>query len=533
MKRLILILTLLSWQNVAMATVTLSIDPTTASLGETLHLTLTLDDAQTRALPDLTPLEQDFTVIGTQHSVSYTVINGTSHAANQWIILLNPKRSGTIPIPAIQIGQQASTPSQIKISANQQQENSSEPHGTLLKATVDQPNPFINQQVIYTVKLYTNQRMLEAEYQPPTIEDALLIPLGEGRRYHTTLNHREYAVDEQQYAIFPQKSGELTLVPPALNALVYDGIPKRVQLKAKPIKLTVKPSTASHWLPAKQVILSQKFDLPTTTLNQGDTLVRSINLRAVGFPAQLLPSIPVKNSAQFHVYPEKPTTENTLVQQELVGTSTMNVTYVLNQAGQITLPAITLNWFNTQTGKQETATLPERTLTITANATPTQTPSHKASTPIKRQESSNPTNQNAWWVAGGLALAWAITLVLWWSYPRHRRPSGRRNRGILQDLHFACKANDPIQAKAAVLNWATTQIPTMTFLNLTEIIKHLSDNPALKTQLQLLSQALYSPQSQKTWHGEALWRCIKAYRPLSLAKKKKDAELVSLNPAGL
>ena len=360
MKRLILILTLLSWHNVLMATVTLSIDPPTAALGETLHLTLTLDDAQTRSLPDLTPLEQDFTVLGTQHSVSYTVINGTSHSVNQWIVLLNPKRSGIIPIPAIQIGQQSSTPSQIKISANQQQDNISGSQGTILKATIDQPNPFINQQVIYTVKLYTNQRMLEAEYQPPTIEDALLIPLGEGRRYHTTLNNREYAVDEQQYAIFPQKSGELTLAPPALNALVYDGIPKRVQLKAKPIKLTVKPSTTNHWLPAKQVILSQKYDLPTTTLNQGDTLVRSINLRAVGVPAQLLPSIPVKNSQQFHVYPEKPTTENTLVQQELVGTSTMNVTYVLNQAGRITLPAIQLNWFNTQTGKQETATLPAR-----------------------------------------------------------------------------------------------------------------------------------------------------------------------------
>ena len=208
----------------------------------------------------------------------------------------------------------------------------------------------------------------------------------------------------------------------------------------------------------------------------------------------------------------------------------MNIPYVLNQAGQITLPAIKLNWFNTQTGKQETATLPEHTLTIASNASAIQTPSHNTSTPIKQQAPSHSSNQNAWWVAFGLALAWVVTIILWWFYPRHRRPLRKNQQNTRKDLHFACKANDPIQAQAAVLAWAATQMPHMTFLNLTEVIKHLSYNPALKTQLQLLSKALYSAQSQQTWNGEALWRCIKTYRPAPMEKQEKGSQLVELNP---
>ena len=531
MKRFILILSLLFWHTLSIATVAMNVNPSSAQLGDTLHLTLTLDDAQSRALPDLTPLGRDFTLLGTQHSLSYTVINGTTHSVNQWIILLVAKKAGVLTIPALQIGQQFSEPSQVRITTQDHQKIASESQGVLLSGEVSQNNPFINEQVIYTVKLYSSQRLLEAEYQPPQIKDALLIPLGEGRRYHSTLNDREYAVDEQQYAIFPQKSGELSLSPPTLNALVYDAIPRRIQLKAKPVKLTVKPSTHPHWLPAKQVTLTQRFDVSTSKLPKGDTVVRTITLEAVGVPAQLLPTIDIKSGKQFRVYPEKPTAQNTLRQQELVGTSSMNVTYVLNQAGRITLPPIKLAWFNTKTGQPETATLPERTLTVTTNAaTPSPKQTKMVPQPLKQTRQTHPL---AWWIAGALAFAWLVTLMLWWIYHRHQRPTGRRDRTLLHDIKMACKINDPIQVQAALLTWATAQWPTRSFLNLNDVIKQVSDDLTLKKQLQLLSHALYSQQNQKTWHGDRLWRSIMSYRPAPSAKKNKDHGLAPINPAKL
>ena len=531
MKRLFLIFILLFWYSFAAAKVTMTITPSKAQLGDTLQLTLTLDNYKSQALPDLTPLEHDFTIVGTQHSLSYSVINGTTHSINQWIILLLAKKQGVLTIPALSIGGESSAPDQVVIKAHHYEKENEENNDVLLRGEISQNNPFINEEIIYTVKLYSSQRLLEVEYQPPEIEDALLIPLGEGRRYHSTINDREYAVDEQKYAIFPQKSGELSLSPPSLNALVYDVVPRRIQRQAKPVKLTVKPNTQAHWLPARQVTLTQHYDIPTTALTTGDTVVRSITLEAVGVPAQLLPTIRIKNSKQYQAYSEKPNAQNTLRQEELVGTSTMKVTYVLNQAGPVTLPSVELAWFNTQTRKQETAILPERTFTVApkkALTTPTKT-TRKQTTVQPRITASSPSHAIAWWIAGIFAGAWVMTLILWWVYHRSPRVMSISNRSLLRSIKVACVANDPIQAQAALLAWAATQWPTLSFLNLNDIIKCITDNIALKKQLQLLSHALYSQQHQHIWHGEALWRSIKSYRQKKTARRK-STELAPMYP---
>ena len=48
------------------------------------------------------------------------------------------------------------------------------------------------------------------------------VPFGGERRYQVNKNGRTYAVEEQQFALFPQKSGDLKIKPPVFNALVYD-----------------------------------------------------------------------------------------------------------------------------------------------------------------------------------------------------------------------------------------------------------------------------------------------------------------------
>lgn len=515
MNRFFLII-LLFWHVVATATVTMSIAPSTAQLGDTVELTLTLDNTHSKTLPDITPLEENFTIVGTQHNQSYSVINGVTHATNQWIIVLMPKKTGLLTIPPLHVGTQSSNPSQILIKSPQAAATNNENKDIIFRGTISKNNPFINEQVVYTVKLYSTLRLLEVEYQPPEIEDALLIPLGEGRRYHETIHGREYAVDEQQYAIFPQKSGPLQLIPPSLKALIYDEIPTRIQKQAKPIQLTVKARTEKHWLPAKQVTLTERYDIPTHPLKTGDTITRSITLEAVGVPAQLLPTIHIKNSPQYQAYPEKPTTSNTLRQQELVGTSAMTIVYVLNKAGTVTLAPIQLTWFNTQTEQQETSILPKRQLTVHAKQTTIQTP--KQAKPVKAIPTvSPPSASTAWWIATMFGCGGLITLVGLWLYRNKQQLPATNNQARRQAIQLACNNNNPAQAQTALLQWASHQWPTVTILNLNDIIKLITNNPSLQQQIQHLSQALYSQQPQQIWHGKPLWQSIKSYKP----KKRK------------
>jgi len=551
MKRHIFIMIFLCWHTIALATITMQIDPATAHPGETLRLTLTeSDDPQFHGVPDLAPLKKEFTVVGTEHSMFYTANNGIAKSENQWVVLLIPKKSGLLPIPAIKMGQQYSQAGQVNVTTranspidDHQAESLQAHHAVTLQTEVDQKKPFINQQIIYTVKLSTSQPLLEAQYQPPSVENALLIPLDNGRRYQTTIDNQEYSIDEQKYAIYPQKSGELHITPPSLTAVVYDTIPERIHVEGNIIQLMVKPvlkeNTNKPWLPAKQVTLSEQYDSSKPILTLGSTLVRRITLRAMSLPAELLPALTFADSKQYSVYPEKPDTRNVLRQQELIGTSAITVTYILNHSGHITLPSINVPWFNIQTGQDEMTTLPSRDITVTgkADANPTPPPNALDQPPNTNTEAKlsnlpapdNQSNSLVWWIAAGFALAWIITLVLWWTYRNRPVRPNPNMRSTLTHLRTACATNHPEQAHAALLSWGHQQWPNAALLNLSELSKLVHDI-ALQQQITLLSQALYAQNGVSAWRGDALWHAIESYRPTKSTQKTTHNPLPPINP---
>ena len=407
-----------------------------------------------------------------------------------------------------------------------------EDDAVMLHTDVSQSAPFINEQVIYTVKLYSRKPLMNAAYQPPHVEDALLIPLGDGRRYQTTMNGMEYAVDEQQYAIYSQKSGKVEIIPPAFNAVVYGAVPRRIHISGPATSLNIKPIPAKNanqqWLPAKRIILTEVYNPALANAAKGDAVVRTITLQAEGMPAELLPMLEFTDNEQFSVYPEKSETENTLRQQELIGISTIKVTYVLTQSGQMTIPSIKLPWFNTITGSQDIATLPARQITVTGAPTAAPEQPHQTITtpqPVK----TAPNNQQAWWVAAAFAMVWLMTLVLWWWF-RHRRFETKHTvRSALTRLRTTCATNNPVETHLALLNWGSMQWPEATLFNLSQL-NNLIHDIALKQQINLLSQALYSQKRQSTWRGDELWRAVKGYRPLKSSNESKRNDLPPINP---
>lgn len=541
--KLVLICLLFSWYNIAWATLTAQIDPTTIQLGETFRLTLTSTDGQTSGVPDLTPLQRDFTIRSTERSTSYTMINGQARSMNQWGIILMPKHAGILLIPAIHWGAQASPSTQITVTENS--EKSSLPSenalhaATLFSAKTKQQDVYVNQQIIYTVKLLNRQHLMDAEYHPPHIENALLVPLGEGIHSQTVLNGYTYEVDEQRYAIFPQKSGELTITPPSFSALAYGNESKRIHLLAKPVKLMVKPAQVSknsqmdQWLPAQQVTLSEHYDNEALSFNEGDTFVRSITLKAIGLPAQLLPRLTFSHTDQFSVYPDKQTTDNQITQQTVIGIANVNVTYLLNKNGNVTIPPVQITWFNTLTKQNEHATLPARTILVKAKTvTPAipvikKTVASKSSVDVSKHRVIS--NNYITWLAVGLGCAWIFTLALWWFKPRAIRFSRNKNT-ILHALRDACMRNDRGDARMGVLRWAAVQWPHTGVLNLNDLMRLVHD-PELKKQLHLLSLALYSQNNKIIWQGDALWRSVESYKPLKSKKSTVKNVLPPINPA--
>lgn len=548
MKQWILSLIFILWASIAQAQINAQLSATEVGLGQTFRFILTQDESQNPGLPNLTPLQKDFVILGTERSVSYTIINGQARSLSQWSILLEPKRTGKLSIPAIQIDGQSSkalsinvvdSPSTSKPAKPSAQQKDETP--VRLITEVNNKEPYVNQEIIYTVKLITSQRLLDAEYQGPQVEDALIVPLGNAKRYQKIANNRAYSIEEQRYAIFPQKSGSLKIQSPVFQALVYDVVPQRVRAKDKTMDLNIKPMPSDfkgrYWLPAKEVSLTQEYDNPGLTFNQGDTLVRTISINSVGAPAQLLPKLQFKSSDQFKTYPEKPRERNVFRNQQLVGTATIKVTYLFSQAGEVTLPELQLPWFNTTTGQQEVAKLPPQTFKIKAasNASPstsnnqnltTKTPAnHEPLTP----ETNSPLFSTPWVFAGIFALAWLLTILLWLGQNKKKNGHYKAKREAYTALQQACQDNNPSKARDALLAWARLKWPEAQLLNLAELGKFIR-NRQLKNQISKLSQTLYGKDKNPRWQGKDLWACILSLKKMKQSKPTKANVLPPINP---
>lgn len=529
------------------AGLTMQVDVFKVTLGESFRATLTLDGTSASGTPDLTPLQKDFSIVGTEHSTNYSIINGQTSTTSQWTLLLMPKRAGMLTVPSIQLGKEKTQALQIEVAQSNTPTSTNDvmeqQKDIMLLADASKLDPYVNEQVLYTVKLYNSKRLLDAAYQAPSVEDALLIPLGDTRQYQTSENGQIYNVEEQRYAIFPQKSGELKIVSPQFNALIYRAVPEQIKVTAPATTLKVKPAPADFkgnaWAPAKQVILSDEYDKGGASVNEGSTLVRTITLQATGLPAQLLPAMPVEKGDGFSVYSDKPVENNKFNQGELTGTRTIRVTYLFNKAGKVVIPEQQLHWFNTVTQKEEIASIPERTMLVFANATSgntvekpaTPAPESKvaiepAQTPISSPPAQQISDSVAWWLAGGFGLAWFVTLILWWRRPKLRSKGGKKRS--LKQLQEACTSNQPELARTALLSWASQQWPDAPLSNLADITA-LAHDGELSKHINELSKALYQ-SSPQPWRGENLWRCIMAYKKMSPENHKKDTPLPPINP---
>jgi hypothetical protein len=213
---------------------------------------------------------------------------------------------------------------------------------------------------------------------------------------------------------------------------------------------------------------------------------------------------------------------------------------------------VEIKWWNSQTGREETARLPEVRMDVTGGVVP-QTPptSHPANTPAKTPAVASPQNAstpaplkviagdkglsgiNLWLAAGNLVLLvlWIITLVFLWrgrkQAPATNEPGERLARKAEVDmkkawlaLHEAAKAGNAVATKAALLSLAEGFWPDHAPRSLEAMAERVGS--PLAEELLNLSRHLYADDSV-TWDGAAIESGLKALRPDQVNRPDTDA----------
>ena len=615
-------------QAVAAATLEARLDRQVVRAGETLRLTLRYGGDAVPARPDLRPLTDDFEILGTEQSQNVTVVNGRVEQTRELDIILSPLHGGTLTIPALEAGDLATAPLTLTVldagatipgaGADDAATAGARPHGAapdvFVQATADQTSPFVQGEVGYMVRVYDGVGIREGALTEPAAEGVRVEPRGDTRTFEQVVNGRPYIVHERSYALFPQTSGEVTVPPVVLQARVQEARRGRgaafddafgddvfaemfaqmraggfagslidrmmspgreLRVRSNPVTLSVQgrpADAASGWfLPARAVELAQSWEPAAPAFRVGETVRRTVTLRADGASAQQLPKLEVAAVDGVKQYPGQ-SEQRTVPGADGVAAELVQTFDLLPaRAGTFTLPEVAVQWWDVEAKVQRTASLPAQTIEVLA--APGGAPAQAASAALARpaaddtataarsaghaaaptsasdataQASAPPAAGTAdttaaapggtWIIAGGTLLLALLGAALWWAARRARTTSGAPApdasrtaprvpaRALVDALHQACTANDARAVRDALLAWGRatwSDAPPANPAQLAARLGHSSFARAVKA----LDDSLYAP-STAPFDGAALWREFESARRAAGGTRDGSAEIL-------
>lgn len=524
------------------AEVSTQVDRNPVPVNESFHV-IYETEGTVKQQPDFTPLEKDFEIRGNSRSSQINIVNGQYNATTRWTLELMAHRSGAATLPALRFGDATSQPVTISIVDAPAADGSSGSEDIFLEVEATPRDPYVQAQVLYTIRLYRAVSTRNASLsEPRSLSGQVVVKkLGEDLSFEKVRNGRRYRVVERKYALFPQQSGALSVSPVIFEGEVGGGArfsfdpfargARVVRHRSEAVDLEVRPIPAAfsgeHWLPARGLELEAAWPSDPPELTAGEPVTRTLAVIADGLTAGQLPEVAGAAPPRFKQYPDKPELLDDTDPQGIVGTRRERIAMIPTRQGLQTLPGITLPWWNTETDREEQAHLAPRTVTVAPGnpIPPTADPSTSgiddlakmsAVTAIEPQTHGNPVTGSAqsttqWgWMLSSLilGLAWLATLLLWWRSRRDKteKSGGRHSstgvRAARRRLHKACMSGDPDAAAAALRDWSVTQLPDTPPISLQELGTRAGGD--LRTQVTALQAALYAPQPQP-WDGKALW----------------------------
>ena len=506
-----------------------SVDRDQLSSGETVELTLQSSDVTLFGKPDLTPLDALFEVRGTRQVNQLNSLSDDNKGTTRWMITLQPRQTGTVIIPSLQVGDYHSQPITLTVTQSVVSDNELAP--VFIEASLDQPSVYVQAQALLTLRIYHSVALYDdSSLTSLHLDDAIVEQLGESRTYEKLINGVRHGVIERRYGIYPQRSGELIIPAQTFSATQVDSQQatapaplgpkpgKMVHVTSAEIPLTVLPKPESYpsnapWLPARSLSLSETWNPEPDHTMVGDSLTRTLTLKAEGLSSAQLPPLPATDVNGLRRYPDLPQLSNQVTENGLIGSREEREALVPTRVGQIELPAVEVVWWNTHEDHLERTYLPARTLLAAAN------PNQAVDTPVSGTPTALNEESSLWfWQLSTLLLACTTlaSLALWWRarwQPAILRAAqtGPSPRTLLDDLKRASLANDPQATRQALDAWARQQPETLA--DMAARFVPLSD------ALDGLNGALYSETGQY-WQGEELWKAI---RSIPATEREQDA----------
>jgi hypothetical protein len=486
---------------------------------------------------DTTALEPDFEVLDTSSRVSRLQRDNRSLHHMEWRALLLPRRSGLLSIPALRYGERQSEPLWLSV----------DPVPAELQALQDvfveieaiPQNPYPGQQTRIVTRLYYNLPLQDAVLREPESAQGMAYRSTRDARYEVIRDGETYSVLERSILLAPREAGEWQIQPASFRGSVaapppgepygLTGATRYLYRAGNPLKLQVRELPAGmdavHWLPARQLEMKLQWEQRHEPLTAGASLGLSIDLQATGLAGESLPAdLLSRESGQYRIYADQ-AKRSTRVEgppgdEVLMGRLQQRYAIVFEQAGEITLPALALAWWDTGQDRARVARVESTTLTISAPA---------VSVDPQRGVAAAATGaQPLRWLA--LALAGLVVFGLAWIARRQDNgvlawlERARRGRYSRLRVERACAANDAVAARRGLIDWGRAYWQDQRINSLRQIAAR-SGLQSWVDELARLDAAVFAAE-RSAWQGQGLRRLLQQQRRSDAARKRKRLQVL-------
>ncbi len=443
------------------AQITATLDRKTVRVEETLTLTLK-SNKPVAFTPDLSQFSEKIQVLSQMQFSNKRNIQGKRTYESGWKIQLMALEPGIVTIPSIELGSESTKPIQLTIlPSSNANKDALKPF--YLETEFEQENPFIQQQNILTIKVFSNADIENAQIEPPTIDNTLVRSMGPVTEYVTRLQGTLYRVWDFKFALFAQTNDDLQIPPFVFkgNKIVryrsrspfslLNSQTRIVKLETKPFTLKIKPAVdlTSTWLPAKNLTIDSYWRPQLEELTVGEPITRVIEIKAQGLDAAQLPEIEMVNNEGISWFPNPAIRNNEIEDDNITGSVLQRIALIPNKSGSYQLPAIKIRWWDLEENKFKTAVINPMNFKVKGevvdpNALNNQTallPLNQTST---RQSISNQPFQTvsepSYWKITAIitTIFWLLTLLLWWAKLKSNKGAVHATNDDIQPTKTLC-----------------------------------------------------------------------------------------------
>jgi hypothetical protein len=483
--RLLLVLSMLLLISVSIqASVTAIVDRSRLYQDETLTLTIRADFPAASEALDLTALDTLFNVVSQSQTTQslYSTAQGQQRW-REWQLRIRPREIGTLAIPNFRLGGEQSSPIMITVMDPADRQEGLPQSAVILSVTFADDRLYVGQSTTLTINLDYQVR-LQGNFDQLDLSAFTAEKLEEitSQTQHSGQAYRRYQL---VYRLTPEQAGTLA-IPEIRFVGQYENTTYGQQMRLHRIHpgvdVEVRPIPASYpddavWLPAESITLSDNLNSQVRA-GVNEHIDWQVTTTILGQPATQLPDpLASLNESDFRLYRNSPEFNDAGSQAQRTDVAAL----VFADAGDYTLPAVRVPWWDTNADSLRYAELPARKIRVDGISNEAMdiltNPSllTEGDSPAGGSAESNspttvavPGTSAIWpWISASLGIGWLATLVVFWASNRYLKrrlqeaPSqpaqvSKPALAALDEMALAARTGDLAGYHQALLRWLRT-----------------------------------------------------------------------------